>query len=150
MIVKRIVYLTDESPCEILTECDSVRIHRDTDSFNLKMFRGRDEDLVGDFTFTKKTRVFIMENGKTVDRVDFNPQTGATGKYPTIVINGRKVVIEAEVITYEAVMIACGSPEKAVKTVTWRNQLSSGILAPTERVPNSEGLIITAIGTNNA
>jgi len=74
MVVKRITYAIDDKPIEVLTECDSVRIDREQDRFNLKMFSNKKgyEEVIYDHTFTKqKVRIFIMENGKTIDRVDF-------------------------------------------------------------------------------
>ena len=54
---------------ERMVECDTVHKTREIDSVTLLLYKGG--KLIEDNKFTKKTRVFIMENGKTIDRIDF-------------------------------------------------------------------------------
>ena len=58
---------------DIMNECDSIHRNYTADSINLILYK--EGKLVYDYTFTEKTRVFIMENGKTIDRIDFKVNT---------------------------------------------------------------------------
>ena len=52
-----------------MVECDTIHKTRKRDSVILLLYRNG--KLVENNEFTEKTRVFIMEQGKTVDRIDF-------------------------------------------------------------------------------
>ena len=54
---------------ERMIECDTIHKTILLDSVELLLYR--DGKLAESNKFTEKTRVFIMENGKTIDRIDF-------------------------------------------------------------------------------
>ncbi len=58
-----------------MVECDTVHInrnaHKEVNSFRLSLYKGG--KLIEQPKFETKVAVFIMENGKTVDRIDYNP-----------------------------------------------------------------------------
>jgi hypothetical protein len=54
---------------DVMNECDRIHRRDEADAFNLLLYK--EGKLIEDYTFTEKTRVFIMEAGKTIDRIDF-------------------------------------------------------------------------------
>ena len=58
---------------ERMVECDTIHKAKEVDSVKLLLYK--DGKMIEDNTFTEKTRVFIMENGKTIDRIDFKVNT---------------------------------------------------------------------------
>lgn len=58
-----------EKVFERLIECDQIYKRKDKDSVGLSLFKNDKAILVEDFT--EKTKIFIMEQGRTIDRIEF-------------------------------------------------------------------------------
>ena len=56
---------------ERMVECDAIHQSKKEGSFELSLYK--DKKLVEFNDFKDKVTIFIMENGKTIDRVDFDP-----------------------------------------------------------------------------
>lgn len=63
----------EEGIYETMVECD--RIHKTRCATAVKVLMYKDSKLVHDLNCKEKIKVFIMENGKTIDRIDFTPKT---------------------------------------------------------------------------
>jgi hypothetical protein len=70
MVVKIIEYV-DNNKVETLEECDRVKVFKKERTIHLVMLTKGQEDDVKAYTFANKARIFIMEKGSTIDRIDF-------------------------------------------------------------------------------
>jgi len=73
MVVKIKTYpkiLTDAgSDYERMIECDTIHKTISSEAIMIQLYK--DGKLKEDMQYTGKTRIYIMENGKTIDRIDF-------------------------------------------------------------------------------
>lgn len=58
-----------EGTYQRMVECDTIHKTIEIDSVELLLYK--DGKLLENNEFKDKTKIFIMENGKTIDRIDF-------------------------------------------------------------------------------
>jgi len=82
-------------------------------------------------------------------RVKIEISGGATVE---IILNGRRVTIQKDEMTYEELVALTGHPQGTLLTITYRRAQDppQGILVPRKRVTLKEGAVVNASDTSRA